>query len=151
MKNISRIGITTLALAGALFGSLAIAAPASASGTGTNGGSATVCVEQAGSGVSVQVTEQPVARAAISQTVTTGANGCATVTTSGVAKTSITASAPSLGLSGTVSYAPTVAAGLVWTDSIAESGSLDASTRTTLQHRYVQADRVSAGVLTLTR
>lgn len=151
MKNISRIGITTLVLGGALLGSIALAAPASASGTGTNGATSTVCVETAGAGVSVQVTETPAARAAITQTVTTGANGCATVATSGVAKTSITASAPSLGLSGTVAYAPTVAAGLVWTDSITESGSLDASTRSTLQHRYVQADRVSAGVLTLTR
>lgn len=149
MKNISRIGITTLALAGALLGSLALAAPASASGTGTNGSTTTVCVEN-GAGVTVQVTETPVARSAITQTVTTGSNGCASVATSGVAKTTITASAPSLGLSGTVTYAPT-AAGLVWTDSIAESGSLDASTRSTLQHKYVQADRVSAGVLTLTR
>lgn len=149
MKNLSRIGITTLALAGALLGSLALAAPASASGTGTTGGGAsTICVEGAGSGVAVRVAETPAARTtATIQNLVTGDNGCVAFKSSGIQTTSVTATA--LGRTGTASFAPTVAAGLIWTDHVTESGKVDAPERN-IQHKYVQADRQGFS-LTITR
>lgn len=150
MKNpISRIGIAGLALAGALLGSLALAAPASASGTGTTGGGAsTICVEGAGSGVAVRVAETPAARTtATVQNLTTGDNGCVAFKSSGIQKTVVTASA--LGRTGTASFAPTVAPGLIWTDHVAESGKVDAPERV-LDHKFIQADRQGYS-LTITR
>lgn len=128
-----------LAGAGILAAAFFAAAPASASSPGTTGGGAsTVCVERAGAGVAVQITEAPVARASITQTVTTGADGCVAFRSSGVAKTSVTATA--LGRTGSAVFAPTVAAGLIWTDHVTESGKIDAPERS-LQHRFIQADR----------
>lgn len=128
-----------LAGAGILAAALFAAAPASASGTSTTGGGAsTVCVEGAGAGVAVQITEAPVARTSTTQTVTTGADGCVAFRSSGVAKTTVTATA--LGRTGSAVFAPTVAAGLIWTDHVTESGKIDAPERS-LQHRFIQADR----------
>lgn len=149
MKTSTKTLTSLLAGAGILAAALLGAAPASASSPGTTGGGAsTICVEGAGAGVAVRVVETPVARAAITQNLTTGADGCVSFASSGVAKTTVSVTA--LGRTGTATFSPSVGAGLIWADAVAETGKLDAPERT-LQHKYVQADRQGVGVLTVTR
>jgi len=112
---------------------LAVLAPAAASADVGAHHRAPLTVCGADAGATIVIEETPAARETETTTVTAGADGCATVSGSGVATTTVVVTSGDS--AGRASFQPTVrwnaaALSIEWTDNVITGGDIDAPTRT---------------------